>query len=37
MPSGGQYVDNFLVEFANWVKNETINEIVGELKQKRTL
>ena len=34
---GGQYLDNFLVEFAKFVKTETINEIVGDLKSKRDL
>lgn len=34
---GGQYLDNFLVEFANFVKTEVINDIVGDLKSKRDL
>ena len=34
---GGKYLDNFLVEFANFVKTEVINDIVGDLKSKRDL
>jgi len=32
---GGQYLDNFLLDFASFVQNETINEFVAELKSKR--
>lgn len=34
---GGQYLDNFLLDFANFVKQEVINDIVGDLKSKRDL
>jgi hypothetical protein len=34
---GGQYLDNLLVDFANFVKTEVINDIVGDLKLKRDL
>ena len=34
---GGQYLDNFLLDFATFVQNETINEIVVDLKSKRKL
>jgi hypothetical protein len=37
MDNGGQYLDNFLLEFAKFVRSETINEIVGELKFKREI
>lgn len=33
---GGQYLENFLVEFSEHIRNEAINELVGVLrKQKR--
>lgn len=33
MIGGGQYLDNFLIEFAQFVRTETINEIQSELKE----
>jgi len=32
---GGQYLDNFLIEFAAHVKEETLNEAVSVLKKMR--
>lgn len=33
--NGGQYLSNFLKEFSAYVRNHTIDEIVGELRKKR--
>lgn len=33
--NGGQYLINFLCEFADYVRNETINETVGIVKKMR--
>lgn len=35
IPCGGQYMDNFLLDFAKFVKDEVINEIVGDLKERK--
>jgi hypothetical protein len=32
---GGQYLDNFLIEFAQDIKEKTINDAVTELKRMR--
>ena len=32
---GGQYLDNFLIEFAQYIKEKTINDVVTALKRMR--
>lgn len=34
---GGQYLDNFLIEFAKKVKEDLLNEQIGILKQMKKL
>ncbi len=36
IPNGGQYLDNFLVEFAQFVREDLLNEQIGVLKEMRT-
>ncbi len=33
LPNGGQYLDNFLIEFAQKVKEDLINEQIRTLKE----
>lgn len=35
--NGGQFLSNFLVEFARDVKNKTLNDVVTEIKKRREL
>ena len=35
--NGGQYLENFLIEFAKFVRNETLNELITFTKDKRKL